>query len=103
MHRLLKIDDAAGTLAYRLEGREGLAISLVLINSAMETADFDAATPTPEVSHSKSSPQTHTDALLRPSPGLDLLSQDKLAFSTDQAVDRYSQACFYFVLLQGQP
>lgn len=63
MHRLLKIDDAAGTLAYRLEGREGLAISLVLINSAMETADFDAATPTPEVSHSKSSPQTHTDAL----------------------------------------
>ena len=31
--------------------------------------------------------------LLRPSPGLEFLSQDKLAFPTGQAVDRYAQAC----------
>lgn len=31
--------------------------------------------------------------LLRPSPGLEFLSQDKLGLPTDQAVDRYMLAC----------
>lgn len=43
--------------------------------------------------NSRSSVRDNVPNLLRPSPGLDGLSQDKLAFATDQAVDRCSQAC----------
>lgn len=32
--------------------------------------------------------------LLRPSPGLEYLSEGKLALPTDEAVDRYTQACY---------